>query len=68
MKTVINYFIVIAGTAVGLLAVFATEALWKHGFRRKDEDKPTEADLIVYRVVGVMLIVVCCYAFIHYLL
>lgn len=66
MKTVVNYIIVVVGMTVGLLAVFAAETLWK--FRRKEGDLPTKTDLFLYRIIGGVLIGLCCYAAIHYLI
>ena len=66
MKTVVNYIIVVVGTAVGLLAVFAAETLWK--LRRKKSDPPTKTDLLVYRITGGVQVGLCCYAVIRYLI
>ena len=66
MKTVLNYIIVAVGTVVGFLAVFAAESLWK--ICRRKSDMPSKTELILYRIAGGILIIVCCYAVIHYLI
>ncbi|WP_371860731.1 DUF6199 family natural product biosynthesis protein [Paenibacillus elgii] len=57
MKTII-FLIIFFGTSFfyGLVAVLNPLWAWKHGFRTSKVRKPSNADLLMTKVIGVFLI------------